>query len=81
MPIRDGDEWEKGDRRVKPRDRRRPGRPWLPWTASRTLKIMLRRCPSDTDQQLQYVPRNRRFPEITVEDNLTVFSYSGSEVP
>ena len=25
-PIRDGDEWEKGDRRVKPRSRRQPGR-------------------------------------------------------
>ena len=35
-PIRDGDEWEKGDRRVKPRNRRQPGRPRLPWTAART---------------------------------------------
>ena len=29
-PIRDGDEREKGDRRVKPRNRRQPGRPGLP---------------------------------------------------
>ena len=35
-PIRDGDKWEKGDRRVKPRNRRQPGRPRLPWTAART---------------------------------------------
>ena len=35
-PVRDGDEWEKGDRRVKPRNRRQPGRPRLPWTAART---------------------------------------------
>ena len=31
-PITDGDEWEKEDRRVKPRNRRQPGRPRLPWT-------------------------------------------------
>ena len=37
-PIRDGDEWEKGDRRVKPRNRRQPGRPRLPWTAARTTE-------------------------------------------
>ena len=37
-PIRDGDEWEKGDRRVKPRNRRKPGQPRLPWTAARTSK-------------------------------------------
>ena len=36
-PIRDGDEWEKEDRRVKPRNRRQPGRPRLPWTAARTV--------------------------------------------
>ena len=35
-PIRDGDEWEKGDRRVKPQNRRQPGRPGLLWTAART---------------------------------------------
>ena len=35
-PIRDGDEWEKKDRRVKPRNRRQPGRPRLLWTAART---------------------------------------------
>ena len=35
-PIRDGDEREKWDRRVKPRNRRQPGRPRLPWTAART---------------------------------------------
>ena len=35
-PVRDGDEWEKGDRRVKPRNRRQPGRPRLPRTAART---------------------------------------------
>ena len=33
-PIRD--KWERGDRRVKPRNRRQPGRPRLPWTAART---------------------------------------------
>ena len=37
-PIRDGDEWEKGDKRVKPWNRRQPGRPRLPWTAARTTK-------------------------------------------
>ena len=41
-PIRDGDEWEKGDRcyhrRVRPRNRRQPGRPRLPWTASITTE-------------------------------------------
>ena len=37
-PIRDGDEWEKGDRRVKPRIRRQPGRPRLLWTAARTTE-------------------------------------------
>ena len=35
-PIRDGDEWASGDRRMKPRNRRQPGRPRLPWTAART---------------------------------------------
>ena len=35
-PIRLGDKWEKGDRRVKPRNiRRPPRRPRLPWTAAR----------------------------------------------
>ena len=38
MPIRDRDEWEKGDRRVKPRNRRQPERPRLPWTAARTTE-------------------------------------------
>ena len=38
----DGDEWEKGERSVKPRDRHQPRRPRLPWTAARTTKIMLR---------------------------------------
>ena len=33
-PIGDGDEWEKGGRRVKSRNRRQPGRPSLPWTAA-----------------------------------------------
>ena len=37
-PIRDGDEWEKGDRRVKLRNRRQPGRPRLLWTAARTTE-------------------------------------------
>ena len=37
-PVRDGDEWEKRDRRVRPRNRRQPGRPRLPWTAARTTK-------------------------------------------
>ena len=37
-PIRDGDEWEKGNRKLKPRNRRQPGRPRLPWTAARTTK-------------------------------------------
>ena len=37
-PVRKGggDEWEKKDRRVKPRNRRHPGRPRLPRTAART---------------------------------------------
>ena len=35
-PIRDGHEWDWGDRRVRPRNRRQPGRPRLPWTAART---------------------------------------------
>ena len=46
-PIKDGDEWEKGDRRMKPRDRRQPGRPRLSWTA-RTIK-----CPSSIAQRPQ----------------------------
>ena len=50
-PIRDGDEWEKGDRRVKPRNRRQPGRPRLPWTAARTT-VSVRHCPATT------APRN-----------------------
>ena len=29
------------------------------------------------DEGCDYVPKNRRFPEITGKDNLTVFSYSG----
>ena len=37
-PIRDGDEWEKGDRRVKPQNEHQPRRPRLPWTAARTTK-------------------------------------------
>ena len=37
----DGDDLEKGDRRVKPRDRRQPGRPRLPWTATGTTKAPL----------------------------------------
>ena len=43
-PIRDGDEWEKGDRRVKPPNRRQPGRPRLPSTAARTTAPR-NRCP------------------------------------
>ena len=35
-PIRDGDEWEKGERRVKARNRRQLERPRLPCTAART---------------------------------------------
>ena len=37
-PIRDGDEWEMEERRVKPRNRRQPGRPRPPWTAARTTE-------------------------------------------
>ena len=61
-PIRDGDEWERGggggggDRRVKPRNRRQPGRPRLPWTAARTTKchkaVSVRHCAATT------APRN-----------------------
>ena len=35
-PNKDGDERENGERRVKPRNWRQPGRPRLPWTAART---------------------------------------------
>ena len=53
-PIRDGDEWEKGDRRVKPRNRRQPGRPRLPWTAATMLRqlVSVRHCAVTT------APRN-----------------------
>ena len=37
-PIRDGDEWEKGERRAKPRNRCKPRRPRLLRTAARTTK-------------------------------------------
>ena len=55
-PVRDGDEWEKGERRVKPRDRRQPGRPRLPWTSARTTKCKLWHCqsPPGIAQQLPY---------------------------
>ena len=42
-PTGDGDEWEKGDRRVRPRNRRQPGRPRLPWTAAR-IAVSVRHC-------------------------------------
>ena len=37
-PIRNGDEWENGDRRVKRRNGPQSGRPRLPWTAARTTE-------------------------------------------
>ena len=49
--IRDGDEWELGDRRVKPQNRRQPGRPKLPWTAARTTGMLIRQCPSGIAQR------------------------------
>ena len=47
-PNRDGDEWEQGDRRVKPRNRRQPGRPTLPWTAARITAVSVRHCAATT---------------------------------
>ena len=48
-PIRDEDEWENGDRRVKPRNRRQPRRPRLPWTAARTTEVSgVRHCAATT---------------------------------
>ena len=48
-PIRDGDEWERGDRRVKPQNRCQPGRPVLPWTPRQNHR-MLWQCPSSIAQ-------------------------------
>ena len=44
--YRDGDEWEKWDIRVKPQNRRQPGRPRPPWTATRTTKCYGSVCPA-----------------------------------
>ena len=52
-PIRDGDEWEKGDRRVRPGNRRQP-----PKTKAavdrRQNNRTLRQCPSGIAQRPQH---------------------------
>ena len=52
----DGDEWEKGDRIVKPRNRCQPGRqPGRPRAAvDRRQNNMLRQCPSGIAQRLPH---------------------------
>ena len=39
---------KKGDRRVKPRNRRQPGKPRLPWTHRQNQKISVRHCAATT---------------------------------
>ena len=53
-PIRDGDEWEKGgDRRVKPRNRRQPGKTEAAVDRRQNNK-MLRQCPYGIAQRAQH---------------------------
>ena len=50
-PIRDRDEWEKGDRRVKPRNTEAPNRKAKAAVDRRQNNRMLRQCPSGIAQR------------------------------
>ena len=54
-PVRDGDEWEKGDRRVKPRNRRQT-RKTKAAVDRRQNNRMLRQCPSGIAQRPPHHP-------------------------
>ena len=49
-PIRDGDEWEKRNRRVRPQNRRQPPKTRLPMDRRQNNR-MLRQCPSGIAQR------------------------------